>query len=141
MLMQDYMFQMIEKPGYKAPFTPAQAAAHKYPLQLLCNFAYIILDEDTGNLLEYRHLIKHQNIGKHGASHLNTKSGNLPPPLRPLSSSTSTKSLRTAKVMSHMAESFVSCTKGRRTSIAQDSQWVAISSTTPVTVEFQRPIS
>jgi hypothetical protein len=53
------MFQMMEIPGYKAPFTPAQAAVHKYPLQFLCNFAYTILDKDTGNLLEYRHLIKH----------------------------------------------------------------------------------
>jgi hypothetical protein len=58
-LTQDYMFQMMEIPGYKAPFTPAQAAACKYPLQFLCNFAYAILDKDTGNLLEYRHLIKH----------------------------------------------------------------------------------
>ncbi len=53
------MFQMIEILGYKAPFTPAQAAARKYPLQFLCNFAYAIFDKDTGNLLEYRHLIKH----------------------------------------------------------------------------------
>jgi hypothetical protein len=53
------MFQMMEIPGYKAPFTPAQAAACKYPLQFLCDFAYAILDKDTGNLLEYHHLIKH----------------------------------------------------------------------------------
>ena len=62
--MQDYMFQMMEIPGYKAPFTPAQAAAHKYPLQFLCNFAYAILDKDTGDLLEYRHLIKHPKYRK-----------------------------------------------------------------------------
>jgi hypothetical protein len=59
MLTQDYMFQMMEIPGYKAPFTPSQAAARKYPLQILCDFAYAILDKDTGDLLEYRLLIKH----------------------------------------------------------------------------------
>ncbi len=60
-LMQDYMFHTMKVPGYKAPFTPAQAALRKYPLQFLVDFAYAILDKDTGDLLEYRHhhLIKH----------------------------------------------------------------------------------
>jgi hypothetical protein len=49
----------MEQPGYKAPFTPRQAASRKYPLQLLCDMAYAILDDETGDLLEYRHLIKH----------------------------------------------------------------------------------
>ncbi len=31
----------------------------QYPLQFLCDFAYAVLDDDTGDLLEYRHLIKH----------------------------------------------------------------------------------
>ena len=56
-LTQDYMLHMMEIPGYKAPFTPSQAAARKYPLQFLCNFAYTVLDDNTGELLEYRHLI------------------------------------------------------------------------------------
>jgi hypothetical protein len=30
-----------------------------FPLQFLCDLAYAVLDNDTGNLLEYRHLIKH----------------------------------------------------------------------------------
>ena len=36
-LTQDYMLHMMEIPGYTAPFTPAQAAARKYPLQFLWN--------------------------------------------------------------------------------------------------------
>jgi hypothetical protein len=64
MLTQDYMFQMMEIPGHKAPFTPAQAAARKYPLLFLCNFAHAILNKDTGNLLEYQHLIKHPKYRK-----------------------------------------------------------------------------
>ncbi len=43
----------------QSTFTPAQTAACKYSIQFLCNFAYAILDKDTGDLLEYCHLIKH----------------------------------------------------------------------------------
>jgi hypothetical protein len=58
-LSQDYMLHMMEIPGYEAPFTPQQATSQTFPLQSLCNFAYAVLDDNTGNLLEYRHLIKH----------------------------------------------------------------------------------
>jgi hypothetical protein len=50
---------MMEIPGHQAPFTPAQATSREYPLQFLCNFAYTVLDDDTGDQLEYCHLIKH----------------------------------------------------------------------------------
>ncbi len=53
------MLQCTEIPGYKAPFTAQQAASRKYPLQFLCNLAYAVLDDETGNLLEYHHLMKH----------------------------------------------------------------------------------
>jgi hypothetical protein len=49
----------MEIPGYKAPFTARQAASRKYPLQFLCNLVYAVFDNKTGNLLEYRHLMKH----------------------------------------------------------------------------------
>ncbi len=58
-LTQDFMLQCMEIPGYTAPFTARQAASRKYPLQFLCNLAYAVLDDETGNLLEYRHLMKH----------------------------------------------------------------------------------
>jgi hypothetical protein len=57
--MQDFMLQSMEIPGYKAPFTPKLAASRKYPLQFLCNLAYVVLDDKTGNLLKYHHLMKH----------------------------------------------------------------------------------
>ncbi len=53
------MLQCMEIPGYKAPFTAKQAASRKYPLQFLWDLAYAVLDNETGNLLEYRHLMKH----------------------------------------------------------------------------------
>ena len=40
-------------------FTSKQASSQKYPLQFLCDFAYSVLDDETGDLLEYRHLLKH----------------------------------------------------------------------------------
>ncbi len=49
----------MEIPGYKAPFSPRQAASRKYPLQFLCDLAYAVLDDEAGDLLEYRHLMKH----------------------------------------------------------------------------------
>jgi hypothetical protein len=58
-LTQDYMLHMMEITGYTAPFTARQAASHQYPLQFLCDFAYANLDDNTGDLLEYCHLIKH----------------------------------------------------------------------------------
>ena len=53
------MLQCMEIPGSTAPFTARQAASRKYPLQFLCNITYAVLDYETGDLLEYRHLMKH----------------------------------------------------------------------------------
>jgi hypothetical protein len=58
-LTQDYMLHMMEIPGYKAAFTPQQAASGTFPLQFLCDFAYAVLDDDTRDLLKYCHLIQH----------------------------------------------------------------------------------
>ncbi len=63
-LTQEFMLQCMEIPGYKAPFTARQAALRKYPLQFLCNLAYAVLDNETGNLLKYRHLMKHPKLAQ-----------------------------------------------------------------------------
>jgi hypothetical protein len=42
----------------KAAPSTRQASAWKYPLQFLCDWASTILDDKTGDLLEYRHLLK-----------------------------------------------------------------------------------
>ena len=49
----------MEFPGYKSPFSPQQAVSRKFPLQFLCDLAYAVLNDETGDLLEYRHLMKH----------------------------------------------------------------------------------
>ena len=56
---QQYLFHMMDIPGLTAPFTNQHAAARRYPLQFLCDFALAVLDEEIGDLLEYRHLLKH----------------------------------------------------------------------------------
>ena len=42
----------------KTTINPRQAASRKYPMKLLCEMAGAVLDADTGDLLEYRHLIR-----------------------------------------------------------------------------------
>jgi hypothetical protein len=48
----------MEIPGSKVPFTAKQAASRKYTLQFLCDLAYAVLDNKTGDLLKYHHLMK-----------------------------------------------------------------------------------
>ncbi len=51
-LTQDFMLQCMEIQGYKAQLTTRQVASRKYPLQFLCDLAYAVLDDETGDLLE-----------------------------------------------------------------------------------------
>ncbi len=50
---------MIEQAAEQSPFSAQQASSCCYPLQFLHDFASSILDKDTGELLKYRHLMKH----------------------------------------------------------------------------------
>jgi hypothetical protein len=56
---QDYLFHMMDIPGLTKPFSNQQAASRTYPLKFLCDFASAVLDNKTGDLLEYRHLLRH----------------------------------------------------------------------------------
>ncbi len=58
-ITQDYLFHLMDTPGLPRLFPNQQAASCKYPLQFLCDFANAVLDDETGDLLEYRHLLKH----------------------------------------------------------------------------------
>ncbi len=53
---QDCAFHLAEA---TSQFNPQQARSRKYPFQLLSDWAQPVLDDDTGDLLEYRHLLKH----------------------------------------------------------------------------------
>jgi hypothetical protein len=71
----------MEIPGYKQLFTAAQAGSCTYPLQFLCVFAYAVLDDNTGDLLEYRHLMKHPK-------YKNTWTASFSKEIRPLATTT-----------------------------------------------------
>ena len=42
--------------------TAEQAAKQKFPITFLCDYAQSVLDSETGELLEYRQLIKHPKL-------------------------------------------------------------------------------
>jgi hypothetical protein len=56
---QGYILHAMEKAGKKSPFTAHKASAQCYPPYFLRGMVSAILDKETGNLLEYCHLIKH----------------------------------------------------------------------------------
>ena len=43
---------------------PAQLAKRQFPLKVLCDIAAAVLDEETGDLLEYRQLLRHSKYRK-----------------------------------------------------------------------------
>jgi hypothetical protein len=49
----------MEIPGLTKQFSNQQAASRRYPLKFLYDFASAVLDDETGDLLEYRHLLRH----------------------------------------------------------------------------------
>jgi hypothetical protein len=58
-ITEDFLFHMMDVPTPTQPFTTRQAALRKFPLEFLCDFASALLDDETGDLLEYCHLLKH----------------------------------------------------------------------------------
>jgi hypothetical protein len=38
--------------------TPRLTASRKYPMQFLCDYANAVIDDETGEIMEYRHLMK-----------------------------------------------------------------------------------
>ena len=66
-VMQEYAYSMINLPiaMTKSAFATApqkksntQIASRQYPLAFMCKWAQAVLDNDTGDFLEYRQLIK-----------------------------------------------------------------------------------
>jgi hypothetical protein len=48
---------MMELPGMMG-VTPRAAASQKFLLQFLCDYANAVIDGETGEFMEYRHLLK-----------------------------------------------------------------------------------
>ena len=56
-ITDEFIYNMMEIPG-TGNISPRSAASMKYPLQFLCDFANAVIDDETGEIMEYRHLIK-----------------------------------------------------------------------------------
>jgi hypothetical protein len=52
----DALLSVIELSQSK--LTPKQLSSRKFPLEFLCEFANAVMDEETGDMLEYRQLLK-----------------------------------------------------------------------------------
>ena len=58
-IMEKVMLSCCQMSRTSYQIYPQKEARRKYPLQLFCELAGAVLDEETGYLLEYRHLVKH----------------------------------------------------------------------------------
>jgi hypothetical protein len=67
--MQTHTTNAGAGPSHKTPYStlgmylpwhnPSPSSIVKFPLQFLFDFASAVLDNETGDLLEYQHLLKH----------------------------------------------------------------------------------
>ena len=53
----EFIYSMMELPGIDN-VSPRSTATRKFPMQFLCDFANAVIDGDTGEIMEYRHLVK-----------------------------------------------------------------------------------
>ncbi len=114
------MLQCMEIPGYKAPFTPQQSASKKYPLQLLCNLAYAVLDDETGDLREYHHLMKHPKYKDVWTKSFGTEIRRLATMTETIFSSRKTRSPKNGEETRPIHALYVRIEKGRKISTEQE---------------------
>ena len=57
-ITQDILMHVAETTTRGNEISAKSAASRKYPLQFLCDYANAVLDDETGEMMEYRHLIK-----------------------------------------------------------------------------------
>jgi hypothetical protein len=57
-----WLYSMMEFPGITTTVTntvtPQMAASRKYPMKLLCDYTNAVIDNKTGEIMEYQHLLK-----------------------------------------------------------------------------------
>jgi hypothetical protein len=63
-ITQEALLTTLSKSAASVTISAQAAASRKYPLALLTEMAGAVLDGETGELLEYRHLIKHSKFKK-----------------------------------------------------------------------------
>ena len=63
-IMEEVMLSSCQMSSTSYQIDPQKSAIRKYLLQLFCEIAGAVLDEETGDCLEYHHLVKHPNHQK-----------------------------------------------------------------------------
>jgi hypothetical protein len=63
---KDVMLTLLELNAWQP--SVQQLATRKFPMQFLCKFAGAIMDEETGDMLEYRHLVKIPRYQEEGST-------------------------------------------------------------------------
>ena len=56
--MQEMLMQMLDILRTGAEFSNQNLAARRFPMTFICGWANSVIDGETDNLLEHRHLIK-----------------------------------------------------------------------------------
>ena len=57
-ITQEVLFTVMDISGVGCEMSPKSTASRKFPKQFFSKIAAVVLDGDTGELLEYRHLMK-----------------------------------------------------------------------------------
>ena len=68
-LTQEVMLQAMEMVPKQAQVTARQTSSRQYPLEFLTEYANVVLDPSTGELLEYCHLIQNPSMIENGNFH------------------------------------------------------------------------
>jgi hypothetical protein len=125
-ITEDFLFHMMDVPTPTQPFTTQQAALRKSPLQFLCDFASAVLDNKTGDLLEYCHLLKHSKYKDIWSKSLARIFNALQQPPRPLPSWQSKTYPKKDAGTSPTAGLFATILSRKKTPTARISRWEGI---------------
>ena len=68
-IMDKVMLSYCQMSRTSYQIDPQKAASRNYLLELFCEMAGAVLDDETSDLLEYRHLVRHPYHKKYGVSH------------------------------------------------------------------------
>ena len=61
---QETLFQMLDISGTGTKLSSQDLAGRRFPIQFICEWANSVIDGETGELLEYRHLMKRPKYKK-----------------------------------------------------------------------------
>jgi hypothetical protein len=109
----------------QGPIHRKTSSFKKIPLRFLCDLAYAVLDNTTGDLLEYRHLMKHPKYKYLWTKSFGTERYAASPQAQKPSSLFKKKTYHvTERAMRLMQESYACFAMAIRINTEHESQWV-----------------